>query len=257
MPPTVGYRPYVRGKRPAPVWAGGLWTPANLGGSLLGWWDAEQASSMTVSGGTVSSWRDRVAGYDLAQGTVGNQPSFNATSFNSRPSVTFDGTDDYLDLAPAPFPIAAVPSEIWALVSQDALAADATTRDIFGYGGGVNSRRTLRRTINAGANTFTALSGSGGAAALAEVTTPAFTGIHVVRLVQTATDVTAYVDGGAGVTTAVVPNTSNTRVRMGARSDTLSNFFLGKMNTAIVTSLLDASQAAQLTAFLKSRGGIP
>jgi hypothetical protein len=68
--------------------------------SLVGWWDADDATTFTFSSGTsVSQWNDKSGNnYHLAQGTAGEQPTRSGT-VNGRSSVVFDGTDDFLSVA--------------------------------------------------------------------------------------------------------------------------------------------------------------
>lgn len=73
------------------------WTPADLGSSLSLWLDADDASTITLNGSTVSQWSDKSGNaYHFAQGTAANQPTYSATGLNSKPTIDFDGTDDFL-----------------------------------------------------------------------------------------------------------------------------------------------------------------
>ena len=74
---------------------GGSWTPSSLSPSA--WYDASQASDMTLVSGAVSQWNDR-SGNDrhLTQGTAGNRPAYASATLNSLNLVTFDGTSDFL-----------------------------------------------------------------------------------------------------------------------------------------------------------------
>ncbi len=67
-------------------------------GGLLLWLDAADDSTFSYSSGTsVSQWRDKsgLNNHSL-QATVGNQPS-RSTTQNSRKTINFDGTNDFLD----------------------------------------------------------------------------------------------------------------------------------------------------------------
>ena len=71
------------------------WTPEELGESLVAWWDAKDASTLTVDGTAVTEWRDKSGnGHDLTQASASLQPT------RSTDGVTF-ASDDYLtaDLA--------------------------------------------------------------------------------------------------------------------------------------------------------------
>ena len=77
-----------------------LWTPAALGSSLALWLDADDASTITLNGSTVSEWRDKSANRRHAlMATAANQPTYNATGGNGYPVIDFDGVDDHLVLA--------------------------------------------------------------------------------------------------------------------------------------------------------------
>jgi hypothetical protein len=70
--------------------SGGLWLPTNDG--LVGlWYDAADASTITVSTG-VSEWRDKSGNArHLSQATGANQPAWNSVD-----TITTDGTNDVL-----------------------------------------------------------------------------------------------------------------------------------------------------------------
>jgi len=234
------------------------WTPAQLGSSLLGWWDAEDSATITQSGGLVSSWKDKVAAYDAVQALGSAKPVYSATSFNSRPGLTFDGVDDEVTLGSQPFPSGATPSELWALVDQTALVADVTGRFIASYGGtGTTNRRRISRSVVTGVNRANVGAGDGGTEVSSVNSSVDFSGRHVVRGVIRATEVQVDVNGTASATAAVVPATTALRFRIGANSSTTAGgFWQGVIPLVIITGALDSGQAAQLLAYLKARGGI-
>lgn len=237
---------------------GVLWSPAALGASLLGWWDAERSDLITQASTTVSSWKDVVAGYDAAQATGALKPIYSANSFNGRPGLTFDGVDDCLELLSQPFPSGSSPSELWALVDQASLAADTTVRVAFSYGADTtNDRRGLDRQVDTGVNRIRGVVGSGAAFTIAPNANVDFSGRHVVRLSVGAASARSDLDGVLGADTAATPATGALRVRIGAFSNASSGaFWKGGISAIAVTQSLTAAQAAQLTAYLKSRGGI-
>ena len=238
--------------------AGGAgWTPAALGSSLLGWWDAERSDLITQSGGAVSSWKDVVAGYDLAQATSGSRPVYAATSFNSRPGVTFDGVDDYLGMDTCPFPTGSAESEVWMLIDQQALASDFTSQRLFSYGGASSAgSRSLQRVVPIATNVFRVASGDGSTSTTADNTSSDFSGRKVVRGVFSSTSIRADIEGVAGTAANVTANTGSARVRMMATT-TNSNFGKGVINAVIVTAALTAAQATALLAYLGDRRGGP
>jgi hypothetical protein len=230
-----------------------------LGASLLGFWDAERAGTITQIGGAVSAWADVVAGYTVTQAGASAKPVLSATGFNGRPVITFDGVDDFLEMAAVPFPTGAAPCEIWILVDQISPTSDAINKVAFSYGGDTTSvERIVGRLATGGVNRGYMVSGTGGAApsATASGTVP-FDGRHVVRGVVTATDFSALIDNTSAVTVATVSSTGTSRVRIGANSlVTAASFFKGGVNSVLVTAPLTTAQAARLLSFLKNRGGI-
>lgn len=71
-----------------------VFNPLSIAG-LEGWWDAADASTVTIATG-VSEWRDK-SGNDrhASQGTGNNQPDYTGT-LNGRSVITFDGSNDSL-----------------------------------------------------------------------------------------------------------------------------------------------------------------
>lgn len=75
--------------------------------NLTAWWSADVPSSMAqVSNGTtavganndpVGYWADLLNGYPLTQTTNNNRPLYLTSGINSRPALSFDGTNDNLN----------------------------------------------------------------------------------------------------------------------------------------------------------------
>jgi hypothetical protein len=74
------------------------WVPTSLSG-LLGWWDSQDAASITQSGGAVSQWNDKSGnGKHVVQATGANQPAYSATGMDgSRPAISVTTTSKLLD----------------------------------------------------------------------------------------------------------------------------------------------------------------
>ena len=73
------------------------WTPADLGASLALWLDADDAGTITLNGSTVSQWNDKSGnGRNISQAAASQQPTWNATGLNSKPTLVFDGSNDML-----------------------------------------------------------------------------------------------------------------------------------------------------------------
>jgi hypothetical protein len=70
--------------------------PRSISGLKI-WLDAANTSSMTFNGSTVSQVNDLSGnGFHATQGTANNQPTYQATGFNSKPTLYFDSTDSIL-----------------------------------------------------------------------------------------------------------------------------------------------------------------
>jgi hypothetical protein len=64
-----------------------LFAPVSVPGLAL-WLDAADTTTLTLSGSNVTAWADKSGNGRNAVGTTSN-PTYNATGFNSRPTVTF------------------------------------------------------------------------------------------------------------------------------------------------------------------------
>lgn len=70
-------------------------SPRTISG-LVAWFEADDATTFTLSGTSVSEWRDKSGnGYAVSQSTANNQPARTGT-VGGRATVDFDGTNDYL-----------------------------------------------------------------------------------------------------------------------------------------------------------------
>jgi len=237
------------------------WTPASLGASLLAYWDAERSDliSLTNTGDLVNSWVDSVGGLTAAQSTTGFKPAWANNSFNGRPGITFDGTDDVLlntALSANLLPTGSTGCELWALVNQSKLPADTSTGTIFLYGTtGANNRRNLRRVVITGVNRAQASTGTGGGTTTVTDTAGDFSGYHVMNSQVSATDTNISLDSNSPVSAAVVPNTLNSAISIGTVTGG-TNPFGGSINKIVVTAPLDSGQRTLMLAFLKTIGGI-
>ena len=73
------------------------WTPADIGTDLALWLDADDASTITLNGSTVSQWDDKSGNSrNATQATAASQPTYSATGLNGKPVLQFDGTSDFL-----------------------------------------------------------------------------------------------------------------------------------------------------------------
>lgn len=65
------------------------------------WLDANDLSTITTgSVNAVATWADKSGGgRNFTQATAGSRPTYQTSSFNSRPSINFDGSSDFLTYA--------------------------------------------------------------------------------------------------------------------------------------------------------------
>jgi hypothetical protein len=68
------------------------------------WLDASDASTITLSSGAVSQWSDK-SGYarHATQATAGSRPVVTANGLASKSVITFDGSDDFMDVVTTVF----------------------------------------------------------------------------------------------------------------------------------------------------------
>lgn len=236
---------------------GGGYNPVTaLGSDLLGYWEANRFDLITQSGGLVSSWKDVVSGADALQAGGSAKPGYSPTGFNGAPCLTFDGVDDFLictdPVLLALLPIGATPVEMWGLTQQDALAADATVRRLFAYGGENINARYSAHSGNGSQNVFNSFAGDGSAVAGSNAS--GFLGRSVTRSVFSANQVQSILNASIGTATPVVPATVATRIRLGASSAASpGGYWQGSDAVLIFTKSLSTDKATALAAWLNSR----
>ena len=77
-----------------------LWRPDELGAGLALWLDAEDTASISLNplnNSGVVQWNDKSGNErHVSQAAVSQQPAYNVTGLNGKPTITFDGTNDIL-----------------------------------------------------------------------------------------------------------------------------------------------------------------
>lgn len=68
-----------------------LWTPANLSPGPDLWFDANNSSSLVLSGSNVTSWTDLAHGVSTTFIIGSTNPTYTASLLNSLPGITFSG----------------------------------------------------------------------------------------------------------------------------------------------------------------------
>ena len=115
------------------------WTPADIG--VNAWWDASDASSITVTGSGVSTWADKSGnGFDATQGSDGQRPLTGGRTIGGLNALEFDNSG----LNFTTIDLMVGNKEAYAIFHQD----DAQDMTILGGGGNsqmtVMSNQTLR-----------------------------------------------------------------------------------------------------------------
>lgn len=235
---------------------------AALGDDLIEFWDASRGDTIaTYSDGTytnsVSSWVGLITGANLAMGTPNLKPMYLSQGLAGGPCLSFDGVQQYLTCTDATLmsrlPSGTAPCEIWALVSQDAAGADATTRQAVGYANtSLANGRSIARVAVSNVSRARAYTGTGGSAAVATDSHVDLSGAHVMRGVFTAAQTSIDVDGSGALSAAAVPATGTPALfRVGAiPALAASNWWSGKIAAVLVTKPLSAEKAAALHSYL-------
>lgn len=234
---------------------------AALGSDLIEYWDASRADTLGVTTdatytNAVNSWTGLILGSNMANSTPGLKPIYEPTGMNGRPCIKFDGSAQYLTCTDsgllAALPSGATASEMWMLLTQEALAADTTERYAGGWAGSsVITGRTISRIVTSSVNRARGRTGIGASATSANDTVVDFSDTHVVRVINGATVLGLEVDGGTKTTIAAVPSTTNTRFRAGAiPAAAASNYWQGRIAAILVTKSLTDEKATALHGYL-------
>lgn len=222
-------------------------------------WDAERADTLTLVGSAVSEWRSVKNGYAATQAVGGSRPVYSATTLNGRPALITDGLDDELTYAGiGNFPTGADAGEIWMLAKYTGLGTDTATKHLAGYGSATtySGVRSVRRASVSNVNRATGLMGDGVTNQIAFAPGDC-SGINVLRIQFGASGVTASRNGEAGATTAGTAATGLVQVSIGAGPVTAQRLYApAEINFLAICGPLSTDAAAQMTAFLKARGGI-
>ena len=200
----------------------------------------------------MTAWADRKNGHTPTQSAPGSKPIYAPIGFNGRPGIVFDGVDDYLQmLGTIPFPQGTVPCEIWTLA--DFTAGNPVTSSIIGWGDGVaaNANRAIRRL---GTGFSNALFGNGVSNSVITNISVIIDGKHMLRARFEPTKGMLFVDDGLPTaTTATLNSAPANNFFIGLSNIGNNNYLRGTASAMLITSLLSATQAAELNGYLKSR----
>lgn len=231
---TFPARSVVR-RRVAPALPASQWLRDVMNASKQeGGWDQEYQSLV----GAVSSWPglkgDLTTEFGpFVQATAANQPVGSASSFTSvdgtaREGITFDGANDCMTLGtlPACLPSGANPGSLWFIVSQDALASDATTRTLFAYGGTTaGTYRAIERRVVDGVNRLAITDGT---TSLVDDMVD-FSGVHFMRVWFDGTTFGYDLNGDPAGSAALVPATGTTIACLGINTAQNGGTWHGKI----------------------------
>ena len=108
--------------------------PIPLGG-LNGWWDADDSSTITASGGAISQWNDKSGGdRHVTQPTAGLQPTTGIATLNGRNVLVFD--DDYIKYETGSPLMGTAASSVFMVFKETTEVVDAGVFLAFYAGGG-------------------------------------------------------------------------------------------------------------------------
>lgn len=111
--------------------AGGRWSPAQLPTPPKLWLD--DTSSVTNVSGAASQWSDKSGNnfHFTQSGTSASRPAINAGALNGRRTLTFDGTDDFLEAPSGALGMFRNVSSGWCFVVYSATGTSVSDRPIF------------------------------------------------------------------------------------------------------------------------------
>lgn len=236
-------------------------SPLALGDKLVAWWDAEEYASLTLASGLVTTWAPKIGAGNYTQATTTNKPAYDATGFNGRPCVTFDGVDNFMAQASGvgPFPTgASIDHEIFILEQNDTADAD-TAGDIFFTFGGATQATCVRmsRAVSGGNMRRTFSVGSGAAGVVATETTVARAVPHLFSARIYAGGAAMAVDKRAEQVISVAHSISSSRARLGSSEATSPGSYANtRLNSIILTTALTAAERAAMKDWGCARGSI-
>ena len=166
------------------------WLPTDAtSATLVGWFDAQDASTLTVeNGGGISAWRSKVGGWGVTQATAANQPPY--STYNNLPAV-FPTTDSQFLSGAAP---AALPTggDAGSMTGVGTVIAYRNTYSTMFYYGSANQNKA--RSIAATGNAVS--SGYYGNDVQGNVAWPGYTRLFISSISATGY-AEQWVDGGA------------------------------------------------------------
>lgn len=236
-------------------------TPATiLGSALLAWFRADLG--ITLNGSNVSAWADQSGnGHHLIQNTATNQPAFEAAGLGGKPSVLFDGVDNYLVSAASALGAACGGNDQPVSLIMAYHLVSATANDTFWSFTNTADADSVLRIITAAGPTARSDKGAddGGFVSAAGTIVLATTEAHVHSFVHSGTAVSTWIDGTIDTNNqALNVNVTNfDRFILGAQAPTL--FFNNARYAEVVisASALSTAKRQAIEDYMQARYGTP
>lgn len=214
-----------------------LWTPADLGASLVGFVDFEDNDSLSVSGGVIDAVADTVSAASYTASTTA-RPSLITSPTTGRQVASFDGSANTLSLASVPtgWPTGANPVEIFVVGIQAALPEDTTQRIAVCWGGGAAANGTLVvRVVASSVNRARVQVGNGTTGITDTLTSATLSGGFVLDTISTGSAISIAQNGAVSAGAACTPAVGTTRSRIGAgQAAGAANFWHGEISAILV-----------------------
>lgn len=106
---------------------GGGWLPSDIPNAVA-WWDADDSTSMTLSGSDVTSWVDKIGSLNLNYNNSGAWPTLVAAEKNGNDVVRFNGSTQRILVISATTGIPVSSSTDWAFIGAYKNISQATTQ---------------------------------------------------------------------------------------------------------------------------------
>lgn len=234
--------------------------PKSISG-LKVWLDASANSSLTFNGSTVSQVNDLSGnGFHATQTTANNQPTYQATGFNGKPTLYFDTTDSILSSATiADYFLTPTTAPTFTLIMAcySPLASDAGTI-AFGSDAQANGRVLFSNNFGftAGNHLFDTANASGGRLT-ASITQPTAVP-HIMTFYRHGASMAFRVDG---VTLASKANASgnfavtSAKLQIG-KCDAVSLNYMYMSEACVYAAALSASDLAKAERGLGKKWGV-
>jgi hypothetical protein len=132
----------------------GPWTPDSIASAVVFWLDASVASTVELSGSSVTKWNSRIGSIYATPPTTSNRPTYSATGRNSKPALLFNGTSQRLTLSVTSGNGGVAAGGTPSCMSGVAYSSVTGWRHLLHYGGSANGSCRAIGVTNTGVVTF-------------------------------------------------------------------------------------------------------